>query len=165
MALLCGVLLACHACHDTAPALTCDGVHEDAECHSIVVGTTTRAYLLHVPTAYHAGNPLVIALHGVGELGPRLRDVSELSDMADTLGFAIAYPNALPAPLTGVAGWDVYFNTLGSNPPDDIGFLRQLITTLKTQLGSDPKRVYVVGLSNGGLMVHRVAVEMSDLVA
>ena len=132
----------------------------------MVVGAVQRVYLLHVPATYRPGNPLVIGLHGVGELGPRFRDVSGLSDMADTLGFAIAYPNAMPFPPTGVATWDAYFNFFTNHPsPNDTGFLRQLIITLRAQLGADPKRVYVVGLSNGGLMTHRVAVELSDLVA
>jgi polyhydroxybutyrate depolymerase len=156
---LCLLIVAC----DNVKPLTCDGEHADPECHSIVVGSATRVYLLHVPATYRAGAPLVIGLHGVGELGPRFRDVSQLSVMADTLGFAIAYPNATP--VNGVATWDAYFNFFGDHPPDDIGFLRQLITTLRAQLGADPKRVYVVGLSNGGLMTHRVAVELSDLVA
>ncbi len=152
------------ACSDRAQ-VSCDGEHADPECHAMVVGPLTRVYLLHVPATYHAGNPLIIALHGTGQLGPRLRDVSQLSAMADTVGFAIAYPNAVTDPVTHIAGWDGYFNMLGPEPPDDIGFLRQLITTLRAQLGADAGRVYVVGLSNGGLMTHRVAVELSDLVA
>ena len=52
-----------------------------------------------------------------------------------------------------------------SPPPDDSGFLRQMITTLIAQYNADPKRVFVAGFSSGGLMAERVGVELSDIVA
>ncbi len=160
-------LMAVIACSDSGIAPICgvDG-RADPECHTLPFDGVARPYLLHVPSSYHAGGSLVIALHGVGELGPRLRDISQLSETADAEGFAIAYPNATVASLTGFAEWNVYFSeSFGPNPPDDVGFLRALVAQLRTQLSPDAKRIYVVGLSNGGLMVHRVAAEMSDVVA
>ncbi len=50
-------------------------------------------------------------------------------------------------------------------PPDDSGFLRQLIINLTAQYDVNPKQVFVAGFSSGGQMAHRVAVEISDLVA
>lgn len=142
---------------------SCDAEgHADPECHGITVDGTARVYLLHVPPQYHPGGSLVIALHGTNELGPRFRDVSQLSATADAQGFAIAYPNV----LASFGAWNTYFTRVGDvQPPDDIAFLRALITSLEAQLAPNPGRVYVVGLSNGGLMAHRVAVELSDLVA
>lgn len=144
-------------------AFACDAEgHADPECHGITVDGTQRVYLLHVPPQYHAGGSLVIALHGTNQLGPRFREVSQLSATADAKGFAIAYPNA----LASFGAWNTYFTRVGDvQPPDDIAFLRALITALKTQLAPNPGRVFVVGLSNGGLMTHRVAVELADLVA
>jgi polyhydroxybutyrate depolymerase len=155
-------VMLCAACtHERAFVCGDDG-RTDPECHGLSSGGATRVYLLHVPAQYHAGGSLVIALHGTNELGPRFRDVSQLSATADAQGFAIAYPNALP----GFDAWNVYFSrTADMPPPDDIAFLRELITSLTAQLAPDPRRVYVVGLSNGGIMAHRVAVELSDLVA
>lgn len=50
--------------------------------------------------------------------------------------------------------------------PDDIGFLRQLITTVKSRYRViNPKKVYVVGFSVGAFMASRVAVSLSDVVA
>jgi poly(3-hydroxybutyrate) depolymerase len=56
---------------------------------------------------------------------------------------------------------DVAFPT----PPDDSGFLRQLIVNLTAQYNVNPNQVFVAGFSSGGQMAHRVAVEISDLVA
>jgi poly(3-hydroxybutyrate) depolymerase len=50
-------------------------------------------------------------------------------------------------------------------PPDDSGFLRQLIVNLKSEYNVNPKMVYVTGFSSGAQMTERVGVEISDLVA
>ena len=160
---MCVVLWACTASctHETVYVCGADGT-TDPECHGMSVDGATRVYLLHVPASYHAGGSLVIALHGTGELGPRFRDVSQLSVTADAKGFAVVYPNA----RADFGAWNAYFTRVGDvQPPDDIAFLRALITQLGKDLAPDPRRIFVVGLSNGGLMTHRVAVELSDLVA
>jgi polyhydroxybutyrate depolymerase len=126
-----------------------------------------EGYLLHVPANFQAGtSALVIGLHGSEGSGAMFRDRSQLSAEADSQGFAIAYPYALLSPGAGITEWNEFFNnSFGANPPDDAGFIRQLIVTLQGSLGPDPKRIYVTGLSNGGFMTHRVAIQVSDLVA
>src|SRR5207237_1110845 len=43
----------------------CGETFSDPECHTIVVGGTTRAYLLHVPATFQPNvGALVIGLHG-----------------------------------------------------------------------------------------------------
>ena len=66
----------------------------------------------------------------------------------------------------GITEWNEFFNnSFGSNPPDDAGFLRALIVTLQGQRHPDARRIYVTGLSNGGFMAHRAAIQIADLVA
>jgi polyhydroxybutyrate depolymerase len=48
---------------------------------------------------------------------------------------------------------------------DDVGFIRSLIDELIRTQPVDPKRIYVVGMSNGGMMTERVAIELGDRVA
>jgi polyhydroxybutyrate depolymerase len=139
----------------------------DIECHTLTSGGITRAYLLHVPASFHANtSALVIALHGSNGSGAMFRTRSQLSAKADQVGFAVAYPYALVSPGAGITEWNEFFNmSFGSNAPDDVGFLRQLITTLQAQIQPDPRRIYVAGLSNGGFMAHRAGIQLSDLVA
>ncbi|HEX9084586.1 MAG TPA: PHB depolymerase family esterase [Gemmatimonadaceae bacterium] len=139
----------------------------DANCRTIEFGGDTRAYLLHVPANFQSGSgALVIALHGSRGSGLRLSETSGLSSESDRKGFAVAYPFALVSPGSGVTMWNEFFNrSFGRNPPDDVGFIRTLIQTLQAEVNPDPKRIFVTGLSNGGFMAHRVAVELSDLVA
>jgi len=155
-----------------APA--CDTV-QSASCHSIMVtqsdGTVvTRYYVLHIPANFPQNSgALVVSLHGTGEGGLEYEQHTGLDTTSDQNGFAIAYPDSLLAPRNGnLRQWNFYFNGAQSptdTSPDDVAFLRQLITTLRASLHADPKKVYVSGVSAGGLMAVRVGVEMPDLVA
>jgi len=151
----------------STPAPTTSACAGDPECQTLSSVQPLRAYLLHVPASFRANtSALVIALHGSDGFGSMFRNRSQLSTKADQAGFAVAYPYALVSPGAGITEWNEFFNaSFGSNPPDDVGFLRALIGTLQAQLHPDPKRIYVTGLSNGGFMAHRAGIQLSDLVA
>jgi polyhydroxybutyrate depolymerase len=160
----------CSGCSTATSPVTftaCGEIGQDATCHTMVFGGVTRAYLLHVPATFHANtSALVVALHGSNGSGLRLMNTSGLNAKSDQAGFAVAYPFALVSPGAGITEWNEYFNhSFGASPPDDAGFLRQLIVTLQAQLNPDPKQIYVTGLSNGGFMAHRAAIDLSDLIA
>jgi polyhydroxybutyrate depolymerase len=48
---------------------------------------------------------------------------------------------------------------------DDVGFVRQLLDQLSSQLNIDGKRIYATGMSNGAMMAYRLACEMPDRFA
>lgn len=149
------------------PATASSACAGDSECQTLSSVQPTRAYLLHVPGNFKPNaSGLVIALHGSNGSGTMFRSRSLLSAKADEAGFAVAYPYALVSPGAGITEWNEFFNnSFGSNAPDDVGFLRQLILALQAQLHPDPRRIYVAGLSNGGFMTHRAGIQLSDLVA
>lgn len=124
------------------------------------VDGVTRTSLLHTPPGYQPGSgaalPLVIALHFYPGTGERLRDMIGMDALADRHDFLVAYPD-------GLAGG---FNALvccGS--ADDVAFLTALRQHLVTDWRVDPDRVYLTGISNGGDMSFRAAVEASELFA
>ena len=133
----------------------------------ISVNGVIRSYVLHVPPGYQANSSaLVIALHGSQQSGAQMQTISELSNKADQVGFAVVYPDALKS-NEGQTLWSVFYNDFAFNgtPPDDIAFLRQLINTLQANIHPDPKKIYVCGFSIGGYMAHRAGAQLSDLVA
>jgi polyhydroxybutyrate depolymerase len=151
----------------TPPTTTSSACAGDPECQTLSSDQPTRAYLLHVPGNFRLNaSGLVIALHGSNESGATFRNRSLLSAKADQAGFAVAYPYALQSPGAGITEWNEFFNSsFGGTPPDDVGFLRQLIIALQAQLHPDPRRIYVTGFSNGGFMTHRAGIQLSDLIA
>src|SRR5215469_1081054 len=133
---------------------------QDPECHSIVVGGVTRTYVLHVPASFRmqAGS-LVLVLHGSGQNAAGIEDLSQFRAKADAAGFAVAFPEGLVQQTE--PEWSFYYN----NFADDIAFLRNLIAKLQADLQVPIGRTYVTGISAGGLMTHRVGVELSNQIA
>jgi polyhydroxybutyrate depolymerase len=158
----------------TTSQAPCDP-QQNANCHSLVVtqsdgSTVTRTYVLHLPANFQPGSSgLVLSLVGTGSTGEQQEAWTQLDASADTYGFAVAYPESLPSPYnSGLTTWNTYFYQPawpGNTAPDDIAFLRQLITTKETSLKVNPKMIYVSGHSSGGFMAQRVGVELSDIVA
>jgi len=133
------------------------------EARSLKVAFRTRTYQLHRGTGATAGAPLWIVLHGSGGNG---EDVQSMHDgafdrLADREGLFVAYPD----------GYDEHWNDCRPRADfaanlenvDDVGFLRALVEELHVALGIDLERVTIVGLSNGGQMVFRLALEAPDL--
>jgi polyhydroxybutyrate depolymerase len=123
----------------------------------------TRTYRLHVPPGYtgQRPTPLVLALHGGGGTGERTEHMSGLSPISDRAGFIVVYPNAV-----GNLWKDgVIRNEVDNRDLDDVGFIAALIDELASRGSIDRSRVYSTGLSNGGHMSNRLAVDISDRFA
>jgi poly(3-hydroxybutyrate) depolymerase len=100
--------------------------------------------------------PLVVALHAYPGDGAALREMIAMDAIADRESFLVAYP-------TGIGGG---FNALVCcGNTDDVGFLRALTAHLITVWRADPNRVSVTGISNGGDMSFRAAVEATGVFA
>jgi polyhydroxybutyrate depolymerase len=48
---------------------------------------------------------------------------------------------------------------------DDVGFMRALLGRIGAEHDIDPRRIYVTGASNGGMMTYRLLIEMPELFA
>lgn len=126
---------------------------------SIVVGGRTRTYLIYMPKRLPKGATLVMALHGSGEDGARMRFMTAYSfeRLADAHGFAVVYPDGYEGYWNGcnIKG-DYSANRLNI---DDVGFLSALAGKVAADIGSDPSHVYAVGVSRGAAMAMRLALE------
>jgi len=130
-----------------------------AELH-LVSGGLTRTYILHVPPSYDGSRPypLVIAYHGHGGDGAGQERVSGMDATADANGFLVAYPNGISK------GWNDGRSS-GDTSVDDVGFTSDLIARISSTYSVDASRVFATGLSNGGMMCYRIAMDLHDQVA
>ena len=126
---------------------------------TIEVGGLKRTYLTYVPQGLAKGAPLVVAMHGSDENGARLRIETGygFERLADKRGFALVYPD-------GFEGYWNACNIIGDynsnkNNVDDVGFLTRLVDKLAEQIGIDPARAFAIGISRGGHMAFRLALE------
>ena len=116
-----------------------------------------RSYWLHVPRGYDGKTalPLVMVLHARAS-SAQAAHLLGFNQKADAAGFIAVYPEALGAPRIWNAGHD-----RGPSNADDLGYIQALVTTVRTSLNVDPRRLYLVGHSSGGMMAYRVAAESS----
>jgi polyhydroxybutyrate depolymerase len=126
---------------------------------TIQSGGLKRSYLLYVPRQLARGAALVVAMHGSRENGARMRIATGygFERLADRDGFAVVYPN-------GYEGYWNACNVVGDYAAnrldiDDVGFLEAIAGALVVRLGIDRRRVFAMGISRGGHMALRLAIE------
>jgi polyhydroxybutyrate depolymerase len=132
-----------------------------------------RRYLKAAP-ARQAGEgrrPLVVVLHGSGASAAQVlgqafppSPLSVWLEIAEREKIVVVAPDG--ARLRGKRAWNDGFAGIASNPDvDDVGFVSAVIARCIAEDGADPQRVYVVGVSKGGMMAYRLAVELAPQVA
>lgn len=124
-----------------------------------------RTYTYYLPAHRVPAPPLVYVFHGSGGSAgqARLAYAYEFERLAERFGFIVVYPD----------GYEKHFNGCRAKGPyaaneldiDDVGFLRRLTADFVERHGADPAAVLATGLSNGGQMALRLALEAPDLVA
>lgn len=119
--------------------------------------------LAHLP-AVTAGQPLVVLLHGCTQDAAEFAAASGWMALADRLGFALVVPRQ--SKRNNAQACFHWFN------PEDVArdhgeaaSIAAMVRTGLERFGSDPRRVFVVGLSAGGAMTAALLAAYPDLFA
>ncbi|WP_181373082.1 alpha/beta hydrolase family esterase [Massilia glaciei] len=126
---------------------------------SIEMAGLQRSYRTYVPKNLPKGAPLVLVLHGSGEGPQRIRVGTGygFERLADEHGFAVAYPKSFAPDWNDCSS--IGDNMVDGASADDTRFLAALVDKLIAEIGVDPARVFSAGVSNGGSMAMRLALE------
>jgi polyhydroxybutyrate depolymerase len=138
----------------------------------------TRDYRLHVPPAAIYGQPLplVLNLHGATQNAQLEEITSDMDPNADLHGYLVAYPDGTriskvltPDPVAKNAqyGWDAgqCCGLPVTKHIDDKDFLLKVIADIAAKTPVDLRRVYMTGISNGGMMAYAMAADASGHIA
>jgi polyhydroxybutyrate depolymerase len=109
---------------------------------------------------------LLLALHGYGDTAKNFVGALGLPALARDNGFVLVAPDGMVDPH-GTRFWnatDACCNFAGSDV-DDVAYLRGLLREVAAAYHVDPRQRYVLGLSNGAFMAHRLACEAADEIA
>ncbi len=112
--------------------------------------------------------PVVIVLHGGGGHPENGVNMSQMDVVAAREHFIAVYPGGTGGTPGGrLLTWNATHCCAYAreNKVDDVGFIRKVIDGLIADGRADPKRIYVTGMSNGGMMTHVLAREMPDRIA
>ena len=119
-----------------------------------------RPYNVHVPTGYIMSKPtpLVVMLHGYTASGAEEELYWNLTAVSDKETFLYAYPDGT-VDTTGARFWNATDACcdLYNIPVDDVAYVNAIIDDVQGKYNVDPKRIFVIGHSNGGFMSHRIA--------
>lgn len=129
-----------------------------------------RRYMVHVPRKYNPRKPvpLLLALHGGGgDMEYMAKDkFYGLTPKADKEGFIVVYPNGYSGLKSGkLATWNggECCGAARDKNIDDVGFLKKVVENVSAQWNIDRERIFATGMSNGGIMAHRLACELPDI--
>jgi len=158
----------CGRANATLPKPTSNLKPGDIE-QSLMIAGRERTYTVHLPPNIGGAQALavVIVLHGGGGNANNAARMTGMSAKADQENFVVVYPAGSGRLGDKLLTWNAG-NCCGyalDQKIDDVGFIRALIDRLIATYPIDPKRVYVTGMSNGGMMSYRLGCELSDKIA
>ncbi|NND02579.1 MAG: hypothetical protein HKN91_07315 [Acidimicrobiia bacterium] len=130
-----------------------------------------RSYQLYEPFGLDGGAaPLVVVLHGHGGSADQVlaqngrTPSSRWLEIADEYGFAVAVPDGMVG-NDGDQGWNDCRISDTNPDSDDVAFLEKLVEDAGERIPISSDAVFFTGLSNGGHMALRMAIERPELVS
>ncbi|MFM8695846.1 MAG: alpha/beta hydrolase family esterase, partial [Betaproteobacteria bacterium] len=139
--------------------------HSHAEELRMQVGGMDRMALVVNAQPSQERRPLVLVLHGGAGSAAMQRQRTGFDAVAQRDGFMVVYPQGSEF-RPGMHAWNTgYLMRRQVGTVDDVAFLDALIDRLIDQYGADPKRVYMTGGSNGGMMTMVYATQRAERLA
>ena len=137
------------------------------EERTLAHGGRQRTYLVH---DFGRGQPapVVVVLHGGGGNAANAVRMTGFDRVGAREGLVVVYPNGTAGRDRGtLRTWNAGHCCAAAmrNRVDDVGFVGAIIDALVASGRADPSRVYVTGMSNGGMMAHRLGRELSGRIA
>jgi polyhydroxybutyrate depolymerase len=138
---------------------------------SIVFDGSERSFLVHIPSGYDASKsyPVVFGFHGGFGSAENFEASSALSKHADERGFIVVYGQGLSFGLIDAAVWNAGAccgrAVDEKENVDDVGYVRSVLAYVQERYHVNSDRVYMTGMSNGGMLVQRLACEATNLFA
>lgn len=141
---------------------------------SIVIDGIQRTYIVKLPKNYYdiaSDRALIIGLHGTGGSATQFEEAYGFNQKADAEGFVAVYPDGVQKD-NGIGLLKIRTWNAGSccdyamyNNINDVKFISLLIDNIGNRFHINRKKVYIAGMSNGGMMAYRLASELPGKIA
>ena len=133
----------------------------------IFVDRLKRQFRIYLPVADNTCDklPLLIVLHGGGGNGKRMEEHTTkrgFDKIADREGFIVVYPYAYKRHWND-GRRDFFAYSIRKNV-DDVKFISRLIDYMVKNYKADKHRVFITGVSNGGMMSFRLGCELAGKI-
>lgn len=107
--------------------------------------------------------PVLMIFHGGGGTSRGTMRNSSFPALSQTEQFIAVFPNALNKNWNDMRTGN--FSESHKKKLDDVGFVSKLIDLLVKDYAADPKRIYVTGISNGGIFSQTLALKLGSKIA
>lgn len=137
-------------------------VSDGTSVQSIEVDGRDRSYRVFRPEKLPTSTPLVVVLHGWGFTAEQIEGDYGWNELAEKDRFVVAYPQGL-----GLS-WNAAGDCCGPAADadvDDVAFITAMVERLAQALPIDDRRIYVAGMSNGGVLAYELACRTSLFAA
>ncbi len=126
---------------------------------TIDVNGTSYTYRLYQPKDLAKGAPLVMVLHGSGQNGAQIRLETGygFERLADQHHFAVVYPSGKSFDWNDCSRTGDFL--VEGRELDDVKYLNNLVDKLVAEQGFDQDQIFATGVSSGGFMSLRLALE------
>ena len=119
----------------------------------------TFKFMLFLPEKTDSNTPLILMLPGLGNNSSAFKLQTHMDEDACPRGYAVCYVQ--PGQGMGAKGWDC--GLMDPQDVDSLEYLINLVIYLQDEYGLSKTKAFAAGFSNGGFMMHRVAMEASDM--
>lgn len=129
---------------------------------TITIGGVQRTYYVSTPPNYpnrFRKYSVMFVLHGGSGTGPKVAQTSDMVAQADRLGFIAVFPNS-----NGGKPWNDGRSSTSMNG-NDVAFLVAVSDLLVKEGSAAATRIFVAGVSNGGMMAQRLACDTNRFAA
>ncbi len=133
-----------------------------SQAGQMISDSLNRTFRVFTPASYNVNNPvpIVFFFHGGGGTGRVAELAFGWNTVATTNNFIMVYPDG----NDNVWNAGLCCGSSALNNVKDVLFFSDLLTKLESEFCIDSTRVYVTGLSNGGMFSNRLACELSNRI-
>jgi polyhydroxybutyrate depolymerase len=127
-----------------------------------------RRTIVHIPHNPSSEKlPAVFVFHGLMGNSIYTKNTYGMTELADSEKFIAVYPEGTGPLKSLFLSWNVGFccGYAFENGVDDVGYIVELIKHLESVYPIDPDRIFLVGLSNGGMLTYKLVSEYPQLFA
>ena len=137
--------------------------------HSIASTSLKRNYVLYVPRSAEDGPlPVVISFHGGGGSAEKMSAYAEWAKLAEEEGFIVVYPNGTYGKRANGGTWNTGTPWVQGSAEkrgiNDLAFFDAMLADIKEKTRVDESRIFVTGMSKGGMMAYHIACNRADVI-
>ena len=124
----------------------------------------SRRYLYYIPEVSRFSG-LIIGLHGGGGSPESFLRLTrgEFNNLDEKGKFLVVYPEAIGKHWNN--GRELSYYKSQRLNVDDVGFIKTLIEKFRKDYSISERNIFIVGMSNGGMMAFRLSCEIPDAIS